>query len=606
MAISEQQVLRIIYPQAAGVRGRRFTQDTPILPDVWIKFGTEPKGAHELLLTPHKQSSIRDLVTALRRRLRQESPKQRIRLAYNESHVLVRVDYRQLIRAVLPLSSWWAEEIGSKDGLDASILNDLVKRPDFELLLMEPARQDKKGSVYTENLLNLIRVVGAIALEEPLPEDDTKLSTYLRRAVRKVQELVDGLDVTDLKGKPSPLWNVFSNREATTALFHSRLSVKADAAVLLFKISCRTLRWAVIDSGIDARHSAFRKDSQGQDEAGEDFSHRTRVAKTYDFTRLKELIQNNFKPADGQPSIFGKLSAEERRRITRDIQRRLSQGQPLDWTLLEKFLEIPHDGDYRRPGNEHGTHVAGILGANWPDAKNGESLIGICPDIEIYDLRVVDDDGTGDEFGILAALQYARYVNLSKGRTVIHGVNLSLSIPHRVQSFACGSTPVCEECNRLVGSGIVVVAAAGNSGYGGQGINAAVDYRDISITDPGNAEDVITVGATHPAAPHKYGVSYFSSRGPTGDGRQKPDLVAPGEQICSTIPGDNVVTLDGTSMAAPHVSGAAALLMARYTELVGEPLRIKEILAKTATDLGRDKAFQGAGLLDVLRALQSV
>jgi serine protease AprX len=117
---------------------------------------------------------------------------------------------------------------------------------------------------------------------------------------------------------------------------------------------------------------------------------------------------------------------------------------------------------------------------------------------------------------------------------------------------------------------------------------------------------VITVGATHPAAPHKYGVSYFSSRGPTGDGRQKPDLVAPGEQICSTIPGDNVVTLDGTSMAAPHVSGAAALLMARYTELVGEPLRIKEILAKTATDLGRDKAFQGAGLLDVLRALQSV
>jgi hypothetical protein len=64
VAISEQQVLRIIYPQAAGVRGRRFTQDTPILPDVWIKFGTEPKGAHELLLTPHKQSSIYGAVDA--------------------------------------------------------------------------------------------------------------------------------------------------------------------------------------------------------------------------------------------------------------------------------------------------------------------------------------------------------------------------------------------------------------------------------------------------------------------------------------------------------------------------------------------------------------
>ena len=59
-------------------------------------------------------------------------------------------------------------------------------------------------------------------------------------------------------------------------------------------------------------------------------------------------------------------------------------------------------------------------------------------------------------------------------------------------------------------------------------------------------------------------------------------------------------------MAAPHVSGAAALLMARHRELVGQPRRIKEILAKSATDLGREPHFQGAGMLDVLRALQSV
>ena len=59
-------------------------------------------------------------------------------------------------------------------------------------------------------------------------------------------------------------------------------------------------------------------------------------------------------------------------------------------------------------------------------------------------------------------------------------------------------------------------------------------------------------------------------------------------------------------MAAPHVSGAAALLMARHRELVGQPRRIKEILCATATDLGRERSFQGAGLVDVLRALQSV
>ena len=59
-------------------------------------------------------------------------------------------------------------------------------------------------------------------------------------------------------------------------------------------------------------------------------------------------------------------------------------------------------------------------------------------------------------------------------------------------------------------------------------------------------------------------------------------------------------------MAAPHVSGAAALLMARYSELVGQTARVKQILCDTATDLGRERYFQGAGMLDVLRALQSI
>jgi subtilisin family serine protease len=64
--------------------------------------------------------------------------------------------------------------------------------------------------------------------------------------------------------------------------------------------------------------------------------------------------------------------------------------------------------------------------------------------------------------------------------------------------------------------------------------------------------------------------------------------------------------LDGTSMAAPHVSGAAAMLMSRYPELVGQPRRIKQILCESATDLGRERAFQGYGMLDVLRAFQSI
>jgi serine protease AprX len=255
--------------------------------------------------------------------------------------------------------------------------------------------------------------------------------------------------------------------------------------------------------------------------------------------------------------------------------------------------------------------IAGILAADWPDAYEHTSLegplTGICPGIELYDMRVLGQDA--DEFTIIAALQFIRHLNANKDLMIIHGVNLSLSVQHDVANFACGRTPVCEECERVVASGVVVVTAAGNRGFNKLPTpdrDATGDYRYISITDPGNAESVITVGSTHRYMPHTYGVSYFSSRGPTGDGRTKPDLVAPGERIDSCSPENDYETMDGTSMAAPHVSGAAALLMARNRELIGQPKRVKEILCRSATDLGREPRFQGAGMLDILRALQAV
>ena len=156
---------------------------------------------------------------------------------------------------------------------------------------------------------------------------------------------------------------------------------------------------------------------------------------------------------------------------------------------------------------------------------------------------------------------------------------------------------------------MVMVAAAGNKGFEADNVDqirGTDGYRDTNITDPGNAEGVITVGSTHRKRPHDYGVSYFSSRGPTGDGRVKPDLVAPGEKIKGPTPNEGAEFKDGTSMAAPHVSGAAAMMMARNAELVGKPQRIKQILCDSTTDLGREEYFQGRGLLDILRALQSV
>jgi subtilisin family serine protease len=118
--------------------------------------------------------------------------------------------------------------------------------------------------------------------------------------------------------------------------------------------------------------------------------------------------------------------------------------------------------------------------------------------------------------------------------------------------------------------------------------------------------------------PHVYGVSYFSSKGPTGDGRNKPDLVAPGEKILSCAAGKRLQELmdkgkdceyleeSGTSMAAPHVSGAIAAFLSVRSEFIGQPEKVKEIFLSTATDLKRERYFQGYGLVDLMRAIQSV
>jgi subtilisin family serine protease len=141
----------------------------------------------------------------------------------------------------------------------------------------------------------------------------------------------------------------------------------------------------------------------------------------------------------------------------------------------------------------------------------------------------------------------------------------------------------------------------------------------LTINDPGNAAEAITVGSTHCNEPHRYGVSYFSSKGPTGDGRVKPDLIAPGEKILScAVPGSKLSEMEGngsqcryletsgTSMAAPHVSGAIAAFLSIRGEFIGQAERVKQIFTSTATDLGRDRYFQGAGLLDLMRAIQSI
>lgn len=161
---------------------------------------------------------------------------------------------------------------------------------------------------------------------------------------------------------------------------------------------------------------------------------------------------------------------------------------------------------------------------------------------------------------------------------------------------------------------MLVCLAAGNEGYAlldsTQGVIPA--NMDLSIGDPANLEEAIAVGSIHKNNPHTYGVSYFSSRGPTADGRMKPDLVAPGENILSArhtwLPQaanvrDLYVEMSGTSMATPHVSGLLAAFLSARREFIGYPDRVKSLMLAHCTDLGRDPYIQGKGMPNLVKML---
>jgi len=253
----------------------------------------------------------------------------------------------------------------------------------------------------------------------------------------------------------------------------------------------------------------------------------------------------------------------------------------------------------------HGTHVAGIIGGNGA-VSSGTNVIytfrGIAPKVNIVNLRVLDANGEGTDAGVIDAINQAiqlksqyniRVLNLSLGRQVM-------------ESYA--TDPLCQAVEQAWNAGIVVVVAAGNNGHD----NSHNTFGYDTITSPGNDPRVITVGAMRDMGSVSRSddlVASYSSKGPTLiDHVAKPDLVAPGNGIISALAGNSAITtkypnnvvplsyyrssnsgaisnqyfkLSGTSMAAPMVSGAAALLIQKDSLL--SPDTVKARLMKTAT-----------------------
>jgi len=605
---------------------QRFTQDSPIMPDVWLRYAKANEDVKvDLIITPKAGHAPGKIAVLLQERLghyhgggkNPDQIREQALIAYNSTSVVAKLTFNELMRVVVPMTSWWRmlpKDYRALDAVEDRLADLKHERVEFKKIVNTTEKWEYFRFIVLAGFISSWR-------RDNNPEDTAEILQTDSNHFGSVQQIAAGFlsQLRNFKHIPSnsegEIWNISYNRPTQLALFESRMAVKADAALNVFEISTQGLAWAVIDCGIDAVHPAFLdrsvKKAHSKPPKGSDIPiNQSRVERTFDFTFLRPLlaVQDASHVTIGNRRI--KLDQQQQREME-DLRRRIRLGREIDWELILPLMEITHDQHYQKPNNEHGTHVAGILAGHWPAAENDENidLVGICPDLSLYDFRVFDATGNTEEFIIMAALQVVAHFNRFRDRPVIHGVNMSLSIRHEVMSYACGRTPICEECKRLDGDGVVVVAAAGN-----QGFNEALEtgggqfgsYRVASITDPGNADSVITVGATHRSEPHSYGVSYFSSRGPTGDGRLKPDLVAPGEKITAPIPFCGSKRMDGTSMAAPHVSGAAALLMARHRELIGRPNMIKSILCKSATNLGRDANFQGAGMLDILRALQSV
>lgn len=314
-----------------------------------------------------------------------------------------------------------------------------------------------------------------------------------------------------------------------------------------------------------------------------------------------------------------------------------ARGQGITWAVLDTGIDQGHPHFQNLAGgniaaawdctkrgaartdtspdiNGHGTHVAGII-AGGIKAVGGDpdcNLLAVAPKARLITYKVLGDDGGGNDAWIIKAIDHIWGENERARRLVIHGVNLSLGGPFDVTSFGCGDSPLCASLFRLIRQGVLVVLAAGNEGSGEiivDGYTTSVAL-DLSIGDPANLDEGISVGSVHPTLPHRYGTSYFSSRGPTADGRVKPDVVAPGERIWSCRSGGRGTTqeelyidLSGTSMAAPHVSGLLAAYLSVRTEFIGYPDRVKKVLLDHCTDLKRDRYHQGAGLPNLTKML---
>jgi serine protease AprX len=298
-----------------------------------------------------------------------------------------------------------------------------------------------------------------------------------------------------------------------------------------------------------------------------------------------------------------------------DLTNRTGALYPYGDQRVSAFVDFVNGAMTPYDDNGHGTHVAGAIAGNGYDSNGLKG--GVAPDASLVSLKVLDANGVGTISNVIAALEW---VLANHATYNIRVVNLSVGAAIRESYW---TDPLTLAARRVVDAGVVVVSAAGNFGKNEAGLP---QYGGINA--PANAPWVLTVGASTTngtATRADDAMASFSSRGPTYlDWSAKPDLVAPGVGVVSLADASSTfyqshaqylvsgsmltafepyLSLSGTSMAAPIVSGTVALMLQANPSLT--PNAVKALLQYTAqVNEAYDPLTEGAGFLNAFGAVR--
>ncbi len=289
------------------------------------------------------------------------------------------------------------------------------------------------------------------------------------------------------------------------------------------------------------------------------------------YPRVEEIL------VEGQPSIQAETIPAGVAQIKAPAAWDCSRGKGIRVAVLDTGIDGAHPdlaanykggvsfvpGQTPADGNSHGTHCAGTIAAT----INGAGVVGVAPAASLYAVKVLANNGSGQWSYLIA------------------GINWCITNKMHILSMSLGgsSAPAALEaaCNAAFSNGLLLIAAAGNSGP-----------APNTVGVPGKYKNVIAVSAIDNANV----IASFSSRGP------EVEICAPGVNVLSTIPGGGYGNKSGTSMACPHVAGAAAVVWGSHRFATN--VQIWNLLGSTADNLGVPgwDTLYGYGRVDVDQA----